>query len=122
MGNYEIWTNPYPGEQGALRHVFRRWGESLESVKRAAELMAASGERGVCIVDVPPEGDGRVELIWEASQSSGRRIVCMRCGHEWTPRVATPIRCPHCQTAMYDRPAIECRPRGRPRSRPQSEE
>jgi len=121
MPHYEIWTNPYPGEQGALRHVFRRWGESLESVKRAAELMAASGERGVCIVDVPPEGNGRVEIVYEVPEPSQRQLKCLHCGYEWLPRVSAPQRCPHCNSPAWNRPVIRRRPPVQPQD-PRPEE
>lgn len=31
-------------------------------------------------------------------------VTCLRCGHEWTPKVAVPKKCPGCQNPRWDKP------------------
>ena len=28
-------------------------------------------------------------------------MKCLKCGHEWTPKVEHPARCPSCKTSTY---------------------
>jgi DNA-directed RNA polymerase subunit RPC12/RpoP len=30
--------------------------------------------------------------------------VCLRCGHEWTPRKPSPMKCPGCQNPGWSKP------------------
>lgn len=33
------------------------------------------------------------------------QVKCLRCGHEWTPRIATrPRRCPNCTSPYWHKP------------------
>lgn len=32
-------------------------------------------------------------------------ITCKRCGHTWTPKVDTPLYCPHCKQPQYNKPS-----------------
>ena len=32
------------------------------------------------------------------------KLKCLRCGHEWHPDVAHPVRCPRCTSPYWDKP------------------
>lgn len=36
---------------------------------------------------------GRVGLV--------EKSVCLRCGHEWVPRIAMPQQCPACKSRLW---------------------
>lgn len=38
------------------------------------------------------------------------RVTCLRCGHVWPPKSATPVKCPRCQTPYWNKPRLERRP------------
>jgi len=31
------------------------------------------------------------------------RLKCLKCGHEWTPRVEMPIECPECKRRDWNK-------------------
>ena len=30
-------------------------------------------------------------------------LRCLRCGHEWLPRVMNPVRCPSCMSPLWNK-------------------
>lgn len=53
----------------------------------------------------------------DATGSSIQRVVtlakCSRCEFEWLPRKANPVKCPHCQSALWNVPRAN-RKQGKP--------
>jgi hypothetical protein len=49
---------------------------------------------------VPPRRPARFTPV-TATPLLGAR--CLRCGHEWVPRIARPRVCPHCRSRRWDR-------------------
>ncbi len=33
-----------------------------------------------------------------------QKVNCVKCGHEWIPRVKKPAKCPRCHTYDWDTP------------------
>jgi len=31
-------------------------------------------------------------------------VTCLKCGHQWTPRIASPEKCPHCANPNWWEP------------------
>lgn len=34
-----------------------------------------------------------------------KKLKCLRCGYQWSPKVARPAQCPRCKQPEWDRPA-----------------
>jgi hypothetical protein len=54
-----------------------------------------------------PHGGGIVELVEEKIDQPETHpgVKCKRCGHEWTPKKASPKKCPGCQNPGWDKEA-----------------
>lgn len=35
------------------------------------------------------------------------KLICLRCGHEWTPKKKEIRQCPHCKSVWWDTPKIK---------------
>ena len=40
-------------------------------------------------------------MVIGTEQNNLPQLTCMRCGHEWTPRVANPAVCPNCHSPWW---------------------
>lgn len=67
-----------------------------------------------------PTRDPKEAPVANASNDTGSsvsRVVtfakCLRCEFEWLPRKATPVKCPNCQSALWNVPRAN-RKEGKP--------
>ena len=52
----------------------------------------------------PLNSDGYASLLMTMLGFSSRKLICLRCGWQWTPRTNRPSVCPHCGSRRWDTP------------------